>query len=121
MVENSTAKADLAKLVHDAYRFMMFHQNTLEEWPLQAYASALVFSPTNSLIRRLNEAEIKWIKVKPSIDEEWSANILNLEFKGQVKAVSFSSDGTLLATLGFEEIWISSMEPESFNELYREI
>jgi len=99
----------------------MFHQNTLEEWPLQAYASALVFSPTNSLIRRLNEAEIKWIKVKPSIDEEWSANILNLEFKGQVKGVSFSSDGTLLATLGFEEIWISSMEPESFNELYREI
>jgi WD40 repeat protein len=110
MVEKSPAKVGLSKLVHDAYRFMMFHRNTLDEWPLQAYASALVFSPTNSIIRQMNEDHLNWIQVKPSMDKEWSANILNPEFRGSVQAVSFSPDGTLLASLGLGEIWISSTE-----------
>ncbi|KAF2190334.1 hypothetical protein K469DRAFT_27861 [Zopfia rhizophila CBS 207.26] len=47
------ADAALAELVQDASRFIMYHKGAVESSPLQAYMSALLFSPTCSLIRRL--------------------------------------------------------------------
>ncbi len=41
------------QLVQDTRRFILAHQDTIEEAPLQAYVSALVFSPTQSLTRKL--------------------------------------------------------------------
>ncbi|KAF1828673.1 HET-domain-containing protein [Decorospora gaudefroyi] len=43
----------LAQLVQDARRFIMYHKGAIEGYPLQTYASALLFSPTGSLTRPL--------------------------------------------------------------------
>lgn len=47
---------------------------TIEEAPLQVYASALVFSPSQSIVRRLYcDEEPSWITVKPLQRDTWDA------------------------------------------------
>ena len=42
---------------------------TIENAPLQAYVSALVFSPINSLIREeFSKEELTWVNLKPIIE-----------------------------------------------------
>jgi hypothetical protein len=41
----------LNELIQDAYRFIMAHKRAIENSPLQAYASALLFSPAGSLVK----------------------------------------------------------------------
>jgi hypothetical protein len=49
----------------------MSHKSVIEKYPLQAYALALLFSPTHSLIRGLfKEEELDWITIKPSMQEK---------------------------------------------------
>ncbi|KAM5357116.1 hypothetical protein ACJZ2D_016601 [Fusarium nematophilum] len=47
----------LTELLRDARRFILSHKQPIEIAPLQAYASALVFSPEHSLIRELFKKE----------------------------------------------------------------
>jgi hypothetical protein len=47
----------LSQLIEDARRFIMYHKGAIEGYPLQTYASALLFSPTGSLIRQLFQRE----------------------------------------------------------------
>ena len=55
-------------LVQDAYRFVMYHKGAIECSPLQAYVSALLFSPAASLVRRLfQREEPDWITIKPAM------------------------------------------------------
>ncbi|KAF2022866.1 HET-domain-containing protein, partial [Setomelanomma holmii] len=42
----------LAQFVSDARRFVMYHKGAIESYPLQTYVSALLFSPTGSLVRQ---------------------------------------------------------------------
>lgn len=72
----------------------------IEEAPLQAYCSALVFAPKNSIIRREFDKDIPpWIRQLPTVDENWSGLLQTLEdHSSGVRAVAFSSDGTLLAS-----------------------
>src|SRR4051812_42141974 len=43
----------LINLVQDTRRFIMYHKGTIENSPLQIYASALLCSPARSQIRQL--------------------------------------------------------------------
>jgi WD40 repeat protein len=72
----------------------------IEKCPLQAYTSALVFSPACSLIRRLfKEEEPKWITTKPAIEDNWNACLQTLEgHSSSVNSVAFSHDSTRLAS-----------------------
>src|SRR6266536_2025383 len=72
----------------------------IEKSPLQAYTSALVFSPACSLIRRLfKEEEPKWIMTKPAVVDNWNACLQTLEgHSGGVWSVAFSHDSTWLAS-----------------------
>ena len=88
----------------------MFHKLAIENSPLQAYASALMFSPTRSLIRRLfREEEPKWITIKPAIGDEWGACLQTLEGHSYwVKSVAFSPDSARLASASSDKtakIW----------------
>ncbi|KAL1641203.1 hypothetical protein SLS61_010182 [Didymella pomorum] len=70
-------------------------------WSLvQAYASALLFSPAGSLIRRLfQHEELRWITIKPAMGDNWSACLQTLEgHSGYVPSVAFSHDSTRLAS-----------------------
>ncbi|KAL6406189.1 hypothetical protein AUP68_10357 [Ilyonectria robusta] len=90
----------LTELLRDARRFILSHKRAIEIAPLQVYASALVFSPTRSLIRELFEKEEpNWITLKPSVESDWNACLQTLEGHGDsVRSVAFSADGQRLAS-----------------------
>jgi WD40 repeat protein len=91
----------------------MYHKWAIENSPLQAYASALVFSPARSLTRGLfMEEEPKWITIKPAMGDKWSACLQTLEgHSGSVRSVAFSHDSTRLASASGDstvKIWDAS-------------
>jgi WD40 repeat protein len=82
----------LAQLVQDARRFIMCHKGAIQGYPLQTYASALLFSPTGSLIRQLfRQEEPEAISIRPALSDGWSACLQTLEgYSGPVNSVAFS-------------------------------
>ncbi|KAK7426210.1 hypothetical protein QQZ08_007239 [Neonectria magnoliae] len=100
----------LTEFLRDAHRFILSHKRAIEIAPLQAYASALVFSPTRSLVRELFEKEEpNWITLKPSMESNWNACLQTLEgHGGSVNSVVFSADGQRLASGSYDgtvKIW----------------
>lgn len=77
----------------------------MENYPLQVYASALVFSPANSLIRKLFEdEEPKWITMLSNVESEWGPCLQTLEGHSDwVNAVALSRDSKLLASASDDE------------------
>src|SRR6266480_1903317 len=97
-------------LVRDARRFILSHKGIIEMAPLQVYASALVFSPTRSVVRKYFQAEEPdWITTKPAMEADWNACLQTLEGHSRsVRSVVFSSDGQRLASAsgdGTIKIW----------------
>ncbi|PSN58755.1 hypothetical protein BS50DRAFT_477291, partial [Corynespora cassiicola Philippines] len=100
----------LYELVQDAYRFVMYHKVAIESAPLQAYASALLFSPRRSLVKMLFQEEApKWIAIAPSVADDWSACLQTLEgHSSSVNSVAFSPDSQRLASASYDntvKIW----------------
>jgi WD40 repeat protein len=92
------------QLVYDAYRFIMYHKQAIESSPLQAYGSALLFSPKQSLVRRLFQHEgPEGISLKPDMRDDWSACLQTLEGHSRgVNSVAFSHDSTRLASASWD-------------------
>jgi WD40 repeat protein len=91
----------------------MYHKGAIEGYPLQTYASALLFSPTRSLIRQLfQHEEPEAISIRPALSEGWSACLQTLEGHGnEVSSVAFSHDSTRLASASDDstvKIWDAS-------------
>jgi WD40 repeat protein len=104
---------ELTKLVRDAGRFVMYHKGVIESYPLQVYASALLFSPTGSVTRRLfQHEEPKGIAIKPTISAGWSPCLQTLEgHSHHVRSVAFSHDSSKLASASYDEtvkVWDAS-------------
>ncbi|KAL2887360.1 Vegetative incompatibility protein HET-E-1 [Ceratocystis lukuohia] len=100
----------LQDVVKDARRFLLSHIRGIEIAPLQVYDSALIFSPTNSLIRQMfKHEEPNWIKVKPRVETDWNACLQTLEgHDNTVTSVVFSTDGQRLASGSWDKtvkIW----------------
>jgi WD40 repeat protein len=105
--------SELTKLAQDASRFVMYHKGVIESYPLQTYASALLFSPTESVTRRLfQHEEPKGITVKPAMSNSWSACLQTLEGHSRtVTSVAFSHDSSKLASASFDntvKVWDAS-------------
>src|SRR5437773_2371288 len=97
-------------LVRDSRRFILSHKGVIEIAPLQVYASALVFSPTRSAVRKYFQAEEPdWITMKPAMEANWNACLQTLEGHSElVRSVVFSSNGLRLAEAsgdGTVKIW----------------
>ncbi|KAH8202864.1 hypothetical protein TruAng_002917 [Truncatella angustata] len=90
----------LADFMYDARRFILSQKRGIEFAPLQVYVSALVFSPTNSLIRKLfNKEYPPWIELEPKVEATWNACLQTLEgHDSSVYSVAFSSDGQRVAS-----------------------
>ena len=91
----------------------MYHKWAIENSPLQAYASALIFSPARSLIRDLFKEQVpKWVTIKPAIRDEWGACLQTLEgHSDDVRSVAFSHDSARLASASSDrtvKIWDAS-------------
>ncbi|GKU13444.1 unnamed protein product, partial [Fusarium langsethiae] len=100
----------LTELVRDARRFILSHKRAIEIAPLQAYASALVFSPEHSLTRELfKKEEPDWMVLKTRMEADWNACLQTLEGHGNsVNSVVFSADGKRIASGSRDEtvkIW----------------
>jgi WD40 repeat protein len=88
----------------------MYHKVAIEGYPLQAYASALLFSPTGSLIRRFfQHEEPKGVYILPTMSDDWSACLQTIEgHSSTVNSVVFSHDSTRLASASWDrtvKIW----------------
>src|SRR5262245_25841514 len=91
----------------------MSHKRAIENSPLQAYASALLFSPTSSVIRGLfKREEPNWITIKPAMQAKWGACLQTLEgHSSYVNSVAASHDSSRLASASYDntvKIWDAS-------------
>ncbi|POR35859.1 Vegetative incompatibility protein HET-E-1, partial [Tolypocladium paradoxum] len=83
LLESRTEESQLAALLRDARRFVLYNKWAIENAPLQLYASALVFSPSASLTRALFVGdEPEWIVCKPSMDDQWDVCLQTIEAYG---------------------------------------
>ncbi|UKZ72225.1 uncharacterized protein TrAtP1_013166 [Trichoderma atroviride] len=90
----------LHRFVKDARQFVLSFRPAIEYTPLQLYSSALLFTPTSSIVRQTFEpSQAKWISQKPSVRFEWDARLQTLEgHKRDVTSLVFSPDNTKLAS-----------------------
>ncbi|WQF87029.1 Putative quinoprotein alcohol dehydrogenase-like superfamily [Colletotrichum destructivum] len=99
-IQAPARSSELHQLVSDALQFLRYHRAGIEEAPLQAYCSALVFSPESSVIRQLFEHELPgWILTKPLTNDVWDSCELTLvdDMMFDITSVVFSPDGSMLA------------------------
>ncbi|KAL2675685.1 hypothetical protein Neosp_011875 [[Neocosmospora] mangrovei] len=105
---NPSDSPGLFSFVCDARRFVLANRWVIDHAPLQLYASALIFSPQNSVIRsQFADLMPDWINQKPTTEENWTPLICTLGGQFGSSCVAFSptedlvasgsSDGTLMA------------------------
>ncbi|KAH6989847.1 hypothetical protein EDB80DRAFT_587431, partial [Ilyonectria destructans] len=98
-------KSYLLDLVRDAHRFILSYGWAIGNAPLQAYASALIFSPRQNVTRKLfKREEPNWIITKPAVAEDWDAYLATLEgHSNKVHSVAFSPDSQRLASASYDK------------------
>ncbi|KAH8659004.1 hypothetical protein BGZ61DRAFT_540345 [Ilyonectria robusta] len=96
--------ASLAESLRDARRFVQSCHAIIEAAPLQVYASALVFSPTRSLVRERFAKSNKvgeeggWLLSGLPLKPDWDACLHTLDLKfNTVSVMALSPDGTQIA------------------------
>lgn len=124
-IQSETHNADLIDRVKDASRFVLYHQVPIRCWPLQVYASALIFSPVESRTRiQYEDQQPQWITQKPDMEYQWSPCLQTLEeHSSAVSSVLFSQDSRFLASTSWDrtiKIWdtrsgecLNTLDPKS--------
>ncbi|KZP21272.1 hypothetical protein FIBSPDRAFT_1044227 [Athelia psychrophila] len=88
----------LYHLVHDAHRFTQYFANTIIEHPLLIYASALPFTPHNTIIYKTFHTT-KLPHVISGIDPAWPPLLqVLLGHEDSVRSVAISPDGTKIVS-----------------------
>ncbi|KAH6883823.1 hypothetical protein B0T10DRAFT_445692, partial [Thelonectria olida] len=84
----------LSDFIADAVRFVTISFSVIDEAPLQICSSALVFAPTNSVIRKTFKSNVpRWISLWPHMEDHWDACLSILDDHSDlVMSVAFSHD-----------------------------
>ncbi len=79
---------------------MLYNRQMIEEAPLQAYLSAVLFAPTSCTVRQTFCNQLpSWLHRHSATRDVWSPELQNLDSHcGAVYVVVFSPDGRLLAS-----------------------
>ncbi|KAJ5088692.1 G-protein beta WD- 40 repeats containing protein [Penicillium angulare] len=87
-------------LANDALRILLRHYHTMENWPLQIYSSAVIFSPESSVIRSKNMKRVPgWFRRISPTERTWTTWIQAMSGHSNiVSAVSFSPGGKNILT-----------------------
>ncbi|KAF7344134.1 Mycorrhiza-induced WD40-repeat domain protein [Mycena venus] len=83
-------------LAEDALRFLQLNFECIKKHCLEVYQSALVWIPTESVIRKVYAAELKQglPRVMLGLPNCWSPASITIQTKGMVTSVAFSQDGS---------------------------
>ncbi|CAI6080417.1 unnamed protein product [Clonostachys chloroleuca] len=103
---------EVSEFLHDANRFLRHSFTAINQTPLQLYASALLFAPTHSIVRKLFEDDISWVIHKPTVEEDWSPCLQTMDHQSWGSSVSVSGDGKLIAFGSIDgdvKIWDASI------------
>ncbi|EHK44800.1 hypothetical protein TRIATDRAFT_38238, partial [Trichoderma atroviride IMI 206040] len=85
-------------LIKDACRFIQEFADAIHDAPLQAYVSALLFSPDSSLIHRLFEKDLpNWVIIGPKLESNWRLRMLE-GHQDWVTSIAISCRGNWLAS-----------------------
>ena len=97
-LRSSTESPGIRAFLDDAVRFVQMNREIVDHAPLQLYASALIFTPTASIVRTTFQHERpKLFALLPNVRSDWSAELQCLQLHGR-GYVEFSPDGTRLVT-----------------------
>ncbi|KKO96923.1 hypothetical protein THAR02_10976 [Trichoderma harzianum] len=89
----------LTRFLEDAERFIQSHGSIIERAPLQAYGSALVFSPTTSEVKAAQwKHRLPFIKMLAGVKIQWDSHRQTLDAGSRVNVVAFSPNGRVLAS-----------------------
>ncbi|RGP77700.1 nacht and wd domain [Fusarium longipes] len=109
---SGSAATRLSEYLNDANRFLLFHRTVIEDYPLQLYASCLVFSPKRSIVKACFEHEApNWITILSGLEPTWPACIQTRGPKEFIMSVAYSHDGRWLvsgSTFGEVKLWYAA-------------
>ncbi|KAK6066938.1 Vegetative incompatibility protein HET-E-1-like protein 7 [Seiridium cupressi] len=90
----------ISEFLDESVRFILATSSSIQIAPLQAYSSALIFSPKQSKVRSIYHQEIAdWIALKPKMCSKWGQSLQTLEgHTDWVSSVAFSPDGKTIAS-----------------------
>ncbi|KAF5253925.1 hypothetical protein FANTH_1250 [Fusarium anthophilum] len=102
-------------LIEDALRFSHYFCSIIENYPLQIYASGLLFSPNDSLIRRrFEQYTSKIFSEGPKVDDKWSPIRSTFEWDElEIETMSFAPTSQTLIVSTYDKLirWNVSQEP----------
>ncbi|KAF3942484.1 hypothetical protein ABW19_dt0203779 [Dactylella cylindrospora] len=92
---------ELQKFLYDIRRFLLQNRFAIDNAPLQIYVSALIFSPTESVIKKMFKPEVlvPWVRKFPRVQDYWDHSLQTLYGHTEwVENVVFSPDGKILVS-----------------------
>lgn len=98
---------ELSEFVMDAHKFFFAFQSPIEQYPLQVYASGLLFSPSNSHIKAVFAEHVpKWATIRYGLKDQWPSHLYAIGDLPPLIKVRYSEDGRKLisATKGDVDI-----------------
>ena len=97
-IQGHTDQRQLTAFVRDTHRFALSNRSIIDQAPLQAYTSALLFAPTSSLVKKkFKVEEPSWISTTPIVESDWNACLQTLEgHSSLVQSIAFSPDSQRL-------------------------
>ncbi|KAK6514296.1 hypothetical protein TWF506_008692 [Arthrobotrys conoides] len=103
-IQKNGKAVKLMEFLRDIERFIRYNQSIIAEAPLQAYMSALLFSPERSVVKALfSPSCLSWVRKTPAIKDNWGLQLQTLEgHKRVVLSVVFSPDSRQLASASYD-------------------
>ncbi|KAJ5647182.1 hypothetical protein N7490_003554 [Penicillium lividum] len=118
LTTQNTVNSKLSQFLFDAKRFLHRNLHMTEIAPLQLYSSGLIFSPTESIVRKhFEEKRLEKLQALPQVKESWDADLQTLEgHSGWVRSVAFSPDSQTVAS-GSDDNTIKLWDAKTGKEL----
>ena len=105
MMQSRSFSGELAALVQDAYELAFESRYVIGIAPLQVYASALLFCPSENRVRRCFGAEEPdWIATKPFIPRRQDGPARLQGHTYDIGSINISSDGSYLVSASVDKI-----------------